>query len=87
MSLLNCFRTHHDVIRDARTLRALEGLNLVFSHFDGYSPPLDGSIRVNVVESSGFEESKDIAVTIGVRASSPSSTLLPLRTQSITDPA
>ena len=87
MSLLNCFRAQHDIIHDVRTLPAVEGLNLIFSHFDGYSPPLDGSIRTTTSESSSSETDGKIAVTINVRGSNPSCTASTPAPQSSTDPS
>jgi len=72
MSLLNCFRAQYDVINDKWTLPGVAGLKLSFSHFDGYSPRLDGSVRTTVVESSDAEKGGNIIVSIIVRTSSPS---------------
>lgn len=71
MLLLDSIRTQHDLIQDSWTLPGGAGLRLSFSHFDGYSPMLDGSVRVAVVESSDSEKSGSIVVTIRVKASSP----------------
>ena len=70
MSLLSCFGVQQDLIDETFTLPGGDGLNLTFSHFDGYSPSLEGSVRAAVVEYSDYEKPGRIVVTIRVRASS-----------------
>ena len=70
MFLLNSFRAQHEIIHDAWTLPSGAGLKLSFSHFDGYSPYLDGSVRTAAVESSDSEKSGNITVTVDVKGSS-----------------
>lgn len=86
MSLLNCFRAQHDVINDKWTLPGVAGLKLSFSHFDGYSPQLDGSVRTAVVESSDTEKGGNIIVSIIVRASNPSCKAYLFPTYTIANP-
>jgi hypothetical protein len=86
MFLLNPRRASHDLICETWTFPGDGGLNLVFSHFDGYSPLLDGSVRAAVVESSDCEKTGSIIVKVIVKASSPTCKLLLSRTHAVTNP-
>ena len=72
MFLINSYRAQQELAHDAWNLPGYAGLKLIFSHFDGYSPLLDGSIRTTLVKPSDSEKSKNIVVAIDVKASSPS---------------
>jgi hypothetical protein len=71
MSFLNSLRAQHNFIHDTLTTPGHAGLKLFFSHFEGYSPMLDGSIRIVSVDSSDFKKSGSITTAINVKASSP----------------
>jgi len=70
--LFNSLRAQHDLIQESRTTPAKGGLKLSFSYFDGYSPMLDGAVRVTVVDSPNPDKSGSITVAIKVKSSSPS---------------
>lgn len=69
---LTSLRAQHDLISDNLTISGDAGLKLTFSHFDGYSPLLDGSVRTVVSEKSHYEKSGVITIAVSVKASSPS---------------
>lgn len=71
MFLFNCLRAQQNLIHDTLTTPCHAGLKLSFSHFDGYSPMLDGSIRTIRANSSESEKSGSITTTINVKAASP----------------
>lgn len=52
------------LVDQSYTTPSKDGLSLTFSHFDGYSPMLDGAIRTVFVESA-----KEISVKFLVEAS------------------
>jgi len=72
MFLFNSLRAQHDLLQESITAPGHSGLKLSFSHFDGYSPMLDGAVRVAVVDSPSSEKSGTITVTINVKSSDPS---------------
>jgi len=69
MFLFNCLGAQHDLTQESLTTSGHSGLKLTFSHFDGYSPMLDGSVRVAVVDSPNSEKSDRITVAIDVKSS------------------
>jgi len=71
MFFINSLRAQHNFIHDTLTTSSHAGLKLFFSHFDGYSPKLDGSIRIVGVDSSDSKKSGSITTAINVKASSP----------------
>lgn len=77
MFLFNPLRAEFDLIQDRLTTPGHGGLKLSFSHFDGYSPVLSGSVRVAVVDSPNSEKSGNITVAINVKASSLSCNYVP----------
>lgn len=72
MFLFSSLQAQHDLIQDTLTTSGHGGLKLSFSHFDGYSPMLDGSVRVSVVDAPNSEKSGNISVAINVKSSNPS---------------
>ena len=69
--LLNPFKAQHQLIRQSLTTSGHAGLKLSLSTFEGYSPMLDGSVHVSVMEDSlEAEKLGDINVEIEVKASS-----------------
>lgn len=79
MFVLNSLRAKHDIFHDSLAMPGHGGLSLSFSLFDGYSPMLDGSIRVvglDYAHSQKSEKSESITVTINVKASSASCNIL-----------
>lgn len=63
-----------DLIQESLTTPGHAGLKVSFSHFDGYSPILDGSVRITVEDSLNPEKSGNITVAIKVQASDLSCT-------------
>jgi hypothetical protein len=69
MPLTNPFIPQNDLFHETWTFPGVAGLKVICSQFDGYSPMLDGSIRTNIIETTG-EKSGSISVKIHVRGSS-----------------
>lgn len=77
MFLFDPLRAQYDLIQATLTTPGYSGLKLSFSHFDGYSPVLTGSVRVAVVDSSNSEKSGNITVAINVKSTDPSCNSFP----------
>lgn len=67
MFLLNSYRGSHQILDENYTTPKSVGLKLSFSHLGGYSPIIDGSIRV-----IGATVEENITVSLKVSASSVS---------------
>jgi hypothetical protein len=71
MFLLKSIAAQHDLIQETYTTPANGGFKLSFSHFDGYSPMLEGGVHVNVVDTPSAEKSGQITVAVTAKSSNP----------------
>lgn len=67
MDVFRYVQGSHEILDETYTTESAGGLKLTLSHFDGYSPILDGSVKCTL-----FEEADDIKVKIKVTGSSAS---------------
>lgn len=67
MSLLRTLQGEHEIVNETFTIPTSQGLNLKLSSLGGYSPILDGALRILHAEAA-----ESLKVHVNIRASSAS---------------